>query len=246
MKIIATDYDGTLNHNGFDESKLNAISQWRKKGNLFGIVSGRGVASIKDILSDKEFEYDYVIANNGAVICDADFNILVSHLCDGSICKDFINDLFGWGCSFVNVDSSVFFSVHKSAEDCEDEDEFTLHNMPEVSSFNQLSVALKDFTEAEAVVKKINSKYGNAFNPLQNGNCIDIVSIGVDKATGIYEYLKLVNGKYGDVITVGDNVNDEAMIKEFRSYAMESGYDYIKSIADYVTSGITELIEREI
>ena len=29
MKIIATDYDGTLNHNGIDDKKRSAIMEWR-------------------------------------------------------------------------------------------------------------------------------------------------------------------------------------------------------------------------
>ena len=44
----------------------------------------------------------------------------------------------------------------------------------------------------------------------------------------------------------GDIVNDKAMIEEFRSYAMENGVDSIKAIADFTTSGITELIKKEL
>ena len=36
------------------------------------------------------------------------------------------------------------------------------------------------------------------------------------------------------------------MIKEFRSYAMDSGVDEIKELADYTTPGVAELIEREL
>ena len=46
MKIIASDYDGTLNHGGIDDIKRNAISEWRKAGNLFGLVSGRGAPDL--------------------------------------------------------------------------------------------------------------------------------------------------------------------------------------------------------
>ena len=67
----------------------------------------------------------------------------------------------------------------------------------------------------------------------------------INKAKGLYDYLELVGGKYEDMITVGDNINDTHMIKEFRSYAMANGVQSIKDIADYVTEGITELIEKE-
>ena len=81
---------------------------------------------------------------------------------------------------------------------------------------------------------------------MQNGSCIDIVPFGVNKANGIYSLLDVVGGKYENVITVGDNINDYHMIKEFHSYAMANGVDYIKAVADEITEGITELIEKEI
>ena len=56
MKLIGSDYDGTLNHGGIDEAKLSAIRRWREAGNLFGVVSGRGpefLAELTDKLGDK-------------------------------------------------------------------------------------------------------------------------------------------------------------------------------------------------
>ena len=40
-------------------------------------------------------------------------------------------------------------------------------------------------------------------------------------------------------------MNDYDMIKEFRSYAMDSGVQSIKDLADFTTPGVAELIRRE-
>lgn len=245
MKIIATDYDGTLNHNGIDEKKRNAISLWRKKGNLFGVVSGRGVKSLFDVIKDKSFEYDFLIANNGAVICNKELNILTQTKRDGDVIKPFIIDLFSWGCPFVNVDSDDSYMTKANVKDTE-KGEYTLETLPEIIYFNQMNTMLENDEEAEIIVNKIDEKYKDILTPLQNGSCIDIVPFGVNKAFGIYELLKVVNGKFEDVITVGDNINDTHMIQEFRSYAMENGVEKIKNLADYITPGITELIETEL
>ena len=245
MKIIATDYDGTLNHNGIDERKINAIALWRKSGNLFGIVSGRGVKSLFDVIKDKAFEYDFLIANNGAVICDKSLNILTETKCDGSIIKPFIIDLFSWGCPFVNVDSAESYMTKADINDIEKGD-YLLKKLPEITYFNQMNTMLENESEAEKIVLKIEEKYKDILTPLQNGQCIDIVPFGVNKANGIYGLLDVVGGKYEDVIAVGDNINDTHMIKEFRSYAMENGVDKIKALANYVTKGIAELIETEL
>ena len=43
MKIAACDFDGTLFRDGVvSEADLEAIADWRRSGNAFGIVTGRG------------------------------------------------------------------------------------------------------------------------------------------------------------------------------------------------------------
>ena len=126
------------------------------------------------------------------------------------------------------------------------EGEYSLETLPEIGYFNQMNTMLETEEEAERIVLKIEEKYKNILTPLQNGECIDIVPFGVNKANGIYGLLKVIGCEYDDVITVGDNINDTHMIKEFRSYAMVNGVEKIKALADYVTLGITELIETEL
>ncbi len=245
MKIIATDFDGTLNYNGIDDKKLNAILAWRKAGNLFGIVTGRGINSIYEVIKDTGVKYDFIICNNGAVICDNKLNIISESKCDGKITKPFIESLFKWGCPFANIDKEISVMVRNIGFEYEAGD-FTFETMPEIKYFNQINTMLSTDEEAAAIVRKIEEKYGDVLYPLQNGECIDIVPKGVNKATGIYSLLKVVGGTYNDVIAVGDNYNDKDMIMEFHSYAMENAVDYIKKIADDITLGITELIEKEI
>ena len=47
MKLFATDYDGTLKVDGtIQEKDLLSIYQWKAKGNLFVIDTGRSMESI--------------------------------------------------------------------------------------------------------------------------------------------------------------------------------------------------------
>ena len=55
LKIIASDYDGTLNHGGIDKKKKNAISKWRKEGNIFSVISGRGAPDLIRIYKKDNF-----------------------------------------------------------------------------------------------------------------------------------------------------------------------------------------------
>lgn len=248
MKIIASDYDGTLNHKGIDDTKRAAISKWRKNGNIFSIVSGRGAADLLRIYKKDNFECDYLIADNGAVIMKPDGEIVCEDKIDVTIAKPFLEFLFEQGCTWGYVQTSFPCRVFKD-DDFEDYDEdecFTLEKLPEIPYIYQINTALDTVEESANVTRAIKEAFGDVLNPLQNGSCLDIVSVNMDKAKGLYKLIDLLGAKYEDVITVGDNINDKDMIKEFRSYAMENAVPLIKELADFETPGITELIEKEL
>lgn len=245
MKIIASDYDGTLNHGGIDERKRNAIKQWRKAGNLFGLVSGRGASDLLEIQKRNDFECDFLLGCNGAVIIRPDGTVLTESRCNGTLAKPLLTFIFSLGCQWANVQTE-FKCVIDQDDNERLEDEFTLETLPEIPYFNQISTILPDCDAAEKVTMAVKEKFGEHLNPLQNGRCIDIVSANMNKAKGLYKFLELVGADYDDLITVGDNINDTHMIAEFRSYAMENAVQSIKDIANYEIPGITELIEKEL
>lgn len=245
MKIIASDYDGTLNHGGIDDIKRNAIKRWREAGNLFGIVSGRGTADLIEIPARNNFEYDFLLACNGAVIIDRKGKILWESRCNSDLAKPLTEFLFSHGCRWVTVQTAFKCVINRNDEDCPD-DEYRLETVPEIPYFNQINTALPDYETAEKVTQAVREEFGEKLNPLQNGTCIDIVSADMNKAKGLYKFLELAGAKYDDMITVGDNINDTHMIAEFCSYAMKNAVQPIKNIADYEIAGITELIEKEL
>lgn len=244
MKIIASDYDGTLNHGGIDDKKRNAIKEWREKGNKFGIVSGRITDDLLRIYKKDKLELDFLLACNGAVILTTDGKILKEDRVDGDILKPILDFIFSLGADWATIQSDRSYIIDENDND-RLPDEFTRKTLPDLKYFNQISTILEDEEEALMVTNAIKEQFGDKLNPLQNGRCIDIVSSTMNKAQGLYDYLELVGGKYEDMITVGDNINDTHMIKEFCSYAMANGVQSIKDIADYEIEGITELIEKE-
>lgn len=246
MRIIGSDYDGTLNHNGIGEAKRAAIEKWRKAGNVFAVVSGRSVGDMMRFYEEKKFGCDYFVANNGAVIMKTDGTVISDNRCDGDIAAPLLELMFENGCSCGFVITEFPCSVY--ASECEEMEEggYLFKDMPEIRYFNQISTILPDFEAAERVTACIRERFGDKLNPLQNGVCIDIVRKDVNKANGLYLLAEYLGVGRDDIIAVGDNINDRDMIAEFRSYAMANGVDSIKALADYVTEGITELIEKEL
>lgn len=246
MKIIGSDYDGTLNHGGIDEEKLAAIDKWRAEGNIFALISGRGRNDVVRIYNEKKFGCDYLIADNGAVILTTDGKIISEAPCDGSIALELIRFMFELGCPMAQVQTEKPFRVCRDISECTEENYYLIENAPSPSYFTQISTYLDDDKSAEIVTAKIRERFSDKLNPLQNGNCIDIVRHDMNKAKGLYILSDIVGCKKEDIIAVGDNTNDKDMIAEFRSYAMANGVDKIKRLADFITESVTELIYKEL
>lgn len=245
MKIIASDYDGTLNHGGIDDIKRDAIRRWRKAGNLFGIVSGRSADDLLEIPQRNNFEYDFLIASNGTVILGSDGKPEWESRCDGSLAMPLLGFIFSLGCTWASIHTEKRYII--DLDDNERlEGEYTLETLPEIKYFNQISTILPDDDSARKVTESIKERFGDVLNPLQNGRCIDVVSADMNKAVGLYKFLEIIGADYENMITVGDNINDTHMIAEFYSYAMQNAVQSIKDIADCETEGITELISREL
>ena len=70
MKIIATDFDGTLSYNGkISEEDKAAIKRFRDAGNKFGVVTGRDIEMsfwVRNAFPD----VDFIISCTGGVITD--------------------------------------------------------------------------------------------------------------------------------------------------------------------------------
>lgn len=246
MKIIGSDYDGTLNHGGIDEKKKNAIEKWRSAGNLFALVSGRGPREVIELYKEKQFGCDYLIANNGAVILKTDGTSVFEAHCDSSLAVPLLEHLFRLGCAWAHVQTAFECRVFADVKDCSEPCHYTLDTMPEIPYFTQINTQLPTFEESARVTASVREAFGKELNPLQNGECLDIIRADMNKAKGLYVLMDFVGAKHGDIITVGDNINDRDMIAEFRSYAMETGVDEIKNLADFVVPEVTDLIEKEL
>ncbi len=246
MKIIGSDYDGTLNFGGIDEKKLSAIERWRDAGNIFSLVSGRGPDSVLELYEEKKFGCDYLVANNGAVILRTDGSLIFRAECDGETAKPLVRYLFELGCPWAHIQTAFECRVFADGADCEEDGEYTLGNMPEIPWFTQISTQLPTFEESAAVTQAVREKFSDKLNPLQNGECLDIVRSDINKAQGLYRLAEIVGAESADIIAVGDNINDRDMIAEFRSYAMANGVEEIKVLADFIVPEVTDLIEKEL
>ncbi len=245
MKILGCDYDGTLNYGGIDDAKRAAIKKWQAQGNKLGVVSGRGPDWMAVVNKELGVTLDFFVAFNGGIIVGADGKVICKTACENVNPKDLTADLFAWGCDFAHVNSDAYYLIRRDKK-AVGKGEYCLEELTLPTLIYQVSVQMKTEQEAAEITALVAEKYGERLTPLQNGICVDIVPKGVRKAYGMYKTQALFNAKKEDVIVVGDNFNDEDMLKEFYSYAMENGVEEMKRIATHVTKSVTQLIEREL
>ena len=68
MKVLASDYDGTLLFNEkFKEGDLKKIKEFQKAGNLFGLCSGRPFKGIYEFCKPY-IDFDFYILCTGALV----------------------------------------------------------------------------------------------------------------------------------------------------------------------------------
>lgn len=67
---LATDYDGTIAHDGLmDEATVDALTRLKASGRRLIMVTGRELAELKDVCKSLGL-FDLVVAENGAVLYD--------------------------------------------------------------------------------------------------------------------------------------------------------------------------------
>lgn len=205
MKLLATDYDGTLKSD-LKNLYLNkeVIEKFMSNGNKFAIVTGRCFKSIEREIKRHNIKYDYLSCNNGLIIFDNKNNIISA--------------------STLSYEDLIY--VYNSLVTNKKVSKIELYNLYEsTKNFNdilEILVKFKTVTEAkkykeylECVVAGI--KCYRRFNTLFIGN-------DRSKSDAVIDIQKLENINNENIYTVGDSSNDLEMLEVGNGYKMLYSY----------------------
>lgn len=255
-RMVATDYDGTLNQGGVIHSDtLEAIAAWRAQGHLFGVVTGRDYVKGFDYFRrEARFPFDFVINGNGAQAFDGQGNLLFSTVIDGgrpwgtsTLASALICRLLEWteqpcGISFerTRLDFHPAF-LHGSQGENGVYSPFS--HLDGVGDFVMANACCATPEEAGRVVAMLEKEFGQFLQPVQNGFCIDIAAVGVDKGTGVRRLAEQLGILPDDVWVAGDNYNDRTMLEAFHGCAMATGVPELSAIAEHVCDSVADVIK---
>lgn len=267
-KLIACDMDETLlnDHHQVCQRNIDAIQRAKKEfGVKFVPATGRGFPSIQENLKTLglyDAPEEYVLSYNGCALTENKGNKLLQFK---GLAFTKMRELFDFGvqenvCMHVYTRDMIYI-YNITPEELERITAQKLHC--EVMSQNTVDF-LSEAPIAKILYQHMDGQYLRSLaTPLAtvtDGHCsvsyssnryMEFNALGVDKGQGLIDLSKLLNIDISETIAVGDNFNDESMLRVAGlSVAAQNAVQPIKDLCDYTTTAnnnegvVAELLEK--
>ncbi len=267
MKIIASDFDGTLLLPGKEtllSTDLEAIERWRAAGNLFGIATGRGINLIEKSLQRFGLSTDFLICANGAVI-SRNGRVCQTHRLTRSVFTSLISSPIVRGSSYVlcfTVRRAFLCVLSRNFRPPIDDFPVKMMSFAELLHLpDVVQVSLRfDYDpaadvppeirrygsreKAEQAAKMLTHAFRGKLEIYGNRGFLDLVPSGITKGSGLRELLSLEGLTEEDLVTIGDDDNDLPMLEPFTSYTVPHGSLRAKQAAQEVIPSVGSLIDH--
>lgn len=252
MKLLASDYDGTLRY-GQDvmAEDLEAIQRWKEAGFLFAIVTGRSYESILKQIQQYNIPCDYVVSNNGGMVFDPEGTILSSNYLDYVTSLDimYVAKEVEGVCSYVVNDGVYRHRVVVNA-DLEDkrypnlQQDLSEEEVMDLGKYAQIVISMTEPSLAVSLAEQINMHFAETVVAYANNYVVDVVPKGTSKASGldfVCEYAELTED---DVYTIGDSYNDIPLMEYGKhGAAMSTSVEEVKDHALFHYDSLCQMID---
>lgn len=228
-KLLVSDYDQTfyINDEDIEKNKI-AVNEFRKKGNIFVIATGRSYADFMKKKNQYNIECDYLIINHGATILDKKDNIIFNEKIPNEILDSLKFDLH-----IENSERNFCCSILESRVDFE------------YKNLTKIHVKYNDSEYSNKILKKLEEKYNGCINAyLVSGNSIEIISKNANKSKAIKLLSKEIEIGKEKIYTIGDGYSDIEMVKDYNGYAMKESVDELKNVALEEIDSVSDLIRK--
>ena len=248
MKILACDYDGTLNVGGtVSKENIEAIQKWRAAGNLFGMVSGRYLRYLREFMAKDGVQYDFLIGNNGAVISDEQGRAGECISISLQTVFALLEKIRATNPNHISVsydEESVLVTPESTV--CLEDGALVIDGKS-ITEVTQLHANFKEDGKAASLRDACAQAFGDEVQCIMPGILgVDFISVCAGKPVGLRRLLELRGLEAEIVLTVGDGDNDLAMLTapDFCGYAMQSAMPVVLEQVSRTTESVAALIER--
>lgn len=259
IKFLASDFDGTLyRNNEISKKDMYALKKLKEDGNKMILATGRSLKEINPMLSKYQFEYDYLVLCNGAMIFDKNFNVIRKNIISNETRKAIINKFYNIGNALIYYDDGNGVKIIKndSVTSSNADNYFLTVNTNVVS----LEEALEENCHCEIMsIFSINNSVENSERIknalLESGICeieafrnsyfVDIVSKGCSKGNALMDILKMEQATPEQIYCIGDSMNDVNMFNITpNSYTFNYTEDIVKTHANHLVDSVAEVVEQ--
>ena len=229
MKLLVSDYDLTFNVLNYEVwFNVKAIDKFMKNGNKFFLNTGRCLESIKREVSKYNINYDYLGCNDGNLVLNRNNDILF--------------------CSNLSI------NISNELESLKNDYDFDVNLFKFQDNILEYEIKILPNLSFDSLLKTF---------ALNNGLCLkrfDISRIVNGKLVKMWVYYlydekvnkasatdlvgKLENVEKCDIFTIGDNLNDLEMIRDYNGYTFPWGRKEVKEVSDGQVLSVKGLVKK--
>lgn len=249
MKLLASDYDGTLRlGERVAPSTVKAVREFQKRGNLFGLVTGRALNMIYDEIRDNGIEPDFILSSNGAMLTDKNRQVLSAFPIPFEIGVKLLDELKVMGFRQYGACDGFRYCYYDGGRNLDDPDRALYPNL-EVSQQELIARGSiisfysrgRNREHTAELQQQLQARFGQYVDSFLNRNTLDIVARGISKKTGVELAASAFACPHPYVI--GDDFNDLPMIEEFRGFAMSGGIQEAKDAASQIFDTVDDCLK---
>ena len=227
--MLVSDYDGTFKSD-IKNLKINieAINKFREAGNIFAISTGRMYKSIKKECRMYNINYDYLFCNDGAVLFDSEDNIIYKETIDTKTLLE-ISSIIN---EYEGIKSIEYYNSY-------DKTDLVLDD-----SIIQILINLKILNDYKNLKKYITNKFPDI--KMSKYFIYSWLTKNTDKSKGLEILANKLSNEISreNIITIGDNFNDLAMLKDFNGYRILLSYPVLYGKGLKVIPEVHRLIKK--
>ncbi|WP_455715159.1 HAD family hydrolase [Anaerosporobacter sp.] len=252
IKLIASDLDGTLLHNGAQEVSKEIIAyikELSRQGILFVAASGRQYANLRRLFSPVQDEIGY-ICENGALVMYQD-QIISKSCIDREIGLQLMEDILEAGaCELLLSGQSTSYIQPKNPYFAYFLKHIVHNNVTVVDDFHKVEEPFYKISICEEAGVAKNSgpffinKWGSTLKTTISGfEWLDFTHPDTNKGIALQSLCNHLHITTDQVMAFGDNYNDIEMLTTARyGYVMDGANDDIKSLTPYHTKSVEQTI----
>ncbi len=212
MNLLVSDYDQTLSMDDLTfKINLKKLKEFRQRGNIFMLSTGREYSSIKSEVIRNKIPYDYISCGDGTALYDGGGKLLIHYHLNK-------NDL----------DYSTYLKLKYNSKIEITDINSGIENFPD-----HRIIAIKDIDYKNIIleIEEYFKQYLQYSDYIIKYNLICLIPKGINKSTTIKFLEDELKLKKSSIFTIGDHNNDYEMIRDYNGFSMVWGTRKAKQYA---------------